>query len=150
MKGVALAQNALAFQNASAELPSLEAMGWTQMRKVTSFGASALARWQNRTEGDGGGMATEMGMTQRHPEMKANLNVDSQIDRGALARVAWVTGDKYHTRSSDIVILLTPLRRDGVKAYHVFLKAATGGPWPRTDARPPLASAQVEGMDQPW
>ena len=76
-------------------------------------------------------MAMGMGMMQRHPEMKGNLNVDPQIDRGGLARVPWVTGDNNRTRCSDIAILLTPLLRDGVKADHVFLKAATGGPWPR-------------------
>ena len=53
-------------------------------------------------------MAMGMGMMQRHPEMKGNLNVDPQIDRGGLARVPWVTGDNNRTRRSDIAILLTP------------------------------------------
>ena len=69
---------------------------------------------------DGGGMAMGMGMMQRHPEMKGNLNVDPQIDRGGLARVPWVTGDNNRTRCSDIAILLTPLLRDGVSHTMYF------------------------------
>jgi len=47
-------------------------------------------------------MAMEMGMTQRHPEMKANFKVNSRSDRAAFARVAWVTGDKYRTEAGTV------------------------------------------------
>ena len=69
-------------------------------------------------------MAMGMGMMQRHPEMKGNLNVDPQIDRGGLARVPWVTARgtatfgkvAFTTWSCDHALrpcLLAPMTRAG-------------------------------------